>query len=364
MMKKKMISSALSVSFVALALAGCGSTDNKANSGTGAAPTPAPAASSEPTKLVVSTWANDDFSYKEVIVPFEKKFNAKVVFEIGNNAERLNKVQQGSSAVDVLFLSDYFTQQGIDAGVIAKIDRAHIPNVEQLYDIAKAPLGADYGPAYTVNQLGIAYNPKLVKSEIKSWKDLWSPELAKKLTLPGITTTSGPMMLDVASLTGGSSTFNEDLAFSKLKELNPSVVKYYGKTADFVTMFAQGEVVAGPFMDSYFKDLQAGVPEAKFVTPQEGGYAVMNTINVVQSSKNKQLAEELINWYLSKEVQEKVAKAKISSPTNKEVKLSDEDAKGLTYGADVINKLRKLDVKFVNDHLKAWTDRWNRELAQ
>lgn len=171
-------------------------------------------------------------------------------------------------------------------------------------------------------------------------------------------------MIDAASLIAGNSTFNEDQAFAKLKELNPSVVKYYGKTADFVTMFAQGEVAAGPFMDSYFKDLQAGVPDAKFVTPQEGGYAVMNTINVVKGSKNKQLAEELINWYLSKEVQEKVAKAKITSPTNKEVKLTDEEAKGLTYGADVINKLRKLDVKFVNDNLKKWTDRWNRELAQ
>lgn len=168
-----------------------------------------------------------------------------MVFEIGNNTERLNKVQQGSSAVDVLFLFDYFTQQGIDAGVIDKIDRASIPNVDQLYDIAKAPLGIHYGPAYTVNQLGIAYNPKLVKTEIKSWKDLWSPELAKKLTLPGITTTSGPMILDVASLIAGNSTFNEDQAFAKLKELNPSVVKYYGKTADFVTMFAQGEIAAG-----------------------------------------------------------------------------------------------------------------------
>jgi putative spermidine/putrescine transport system substrate-binding protein len=364
MMKKKMISSAISVTCVALALAGCG-TDGKSSSGTPAASAPeASKPSGEPTKLVISTWANDDFTNKEVIVPFEKKFNAKVVFEIGNNAERLNKVQQGSSAVDVLFLSDYFTQQAIDAGVIDKIDAAKLTNLNQLYDIAKAPLGADYGPAYTVNQLGIAYNPKLVKTEIKSWKDLWSPELAKKLTMPGITTTSGPMMIDAASLIAGNSTFNEDQAFAKLKELNPSVVKYYGKTADFVTMFAQGEVAAGPFMDSYFKDLQAGVPDAKFVTPQEGGYAVMNTINVVKGSKNKQLAEELINWYLSKEVQEKVAKAKITSPTNKEVKLTDEEAKGLTYGADVINKLRKLDVKFVNDNLKKWTDRWNRELAQ
>ncbi|WP_036736421.1 ABC transporter substrate-binding protein [Paenibacillus zanthoxyli] len=364
MIRKKMINSALSITFAALALAGCG-TANQANTGTPTASAPSSStASSEPTELVVSTWGNDDFTAKEVIAPFEKKFNVKVVFEIGNNADRLNKVQQKTSNVDVLFLSDYFTQQAIDADLIEKIDRAYIPNLDQLYDIAKAPLGADYGPAFTINQLGIAYNPKLVKTEITSWKDLWNPELAKKLTMPGITTTTGPMLLDAASLVSGSSTFNEDQAFAKLKELNPSVVKYYGKTSDFVTMFAQGEIAAGPFMQGFLKDLLAGVPDAKFVTPEEGGYAVMNTVNVVKGSKNKELAEELINWYLSKEIQEKLAKAKINSPTNKEVKLTEEEAEGLTYGADMISKLRYLDVKYVNENLKKWTDRWNREIAQ
>jgi putative spermidine/putrescine transport system substrate-binding protein len=44
--------------------------------------------------------------------------------------------------------------------------------------------------------------------------------------------------------------------------------------------------------------------------------------------------------------------------------LTEAEAKGVTYGADTINKLRKLDVKFVNDNIKKWTDRFNRELTQ
>jgi putative spermidine/putrescine transport system substrate-binding protein len=364
-MKKGLWGSLVSVSLLSLAITGC-STSDKGGAST-ASPSAAPTANApkgEPTQLVISTWGfSEDVFRKEVYEPFEKAHNAKIVLEIGNNAERLNKVLQGSSNVDLIYLSDYYAQQGIDAGKFEKIDRSHIPNLNDIYDSAKAPLGEDYGPAYTIGQFGIAYSPKALGKDITSWSDLWSPELAKKLTLPSITSTTGPMILDAASVVSGSPTFNESQAFTKLKDLNKGVVKYYSKTSEFVNMFAQGEIAAGPIMEMYVKDLQAAVPDAKFITPKEGGYAVINTVNVVKGSKNKQLAEEFINWHLSKDVQGKLAKARVDSPVSKSLQLTPEEAKGITYG-DVLNKLRKLDMKYVNANLKAWTDRFNKEVTQ
>jgi len=149
-----------------------------------------------------------------------------------------------------------------------------------------------------------------------------------------------------------------------MKEANKGVVKYYDKTSEYVNMFSQEEIAVGPIMEMYFKDIQAAVPEAVFVAPASGGYAVMNTVNIVKGSKNKQLAEDFINYQLSKEVQEKTAKAKVDSPVNTSVELTAEEAKGVTYGEETVNKLRKLDMKFVNEHSKAWIDRWNREITQ
>ena len=227
-----------------LVLTACGSTkeeapDNKKGEKAGEA--------GKPTELVISTWGfAEDFFRKELYKPFEERNNVKIVLEIGNNGERLSKIQQGSSKVDLIYLSDYYAQQGIKADLFEKIDRSNIPNIEEIYDAAKAPLGEDYGPAYTIGQLGIVYNPKETDLKITSWKDLWNPELAKKITIPGITTTSGPMFLDAASRVAGHETFNEDAAFEKLKEINPNIVKEYGKTSEFVNMFAQGEIAAGP----------------------------------------------------------------------------------------------------------------------
>ncbi|MCR8632952.1 ABC transporter substrate-binding protein [Paenibacillus radicis (ex Xue et al. 2023)] len=365
-MKKRMLQGLLSLTVVGMALTGCGApAKEQGNTAGGTAPAPAPAPKGEPTKLVISTWGfSDDFFKKEVYAPFEKEHNVQIVLETGNNAERLNKVKQGSSSVDLIYLSDYYAQQGIEAGLFDKIDRSRIPNLKDIYDLAKAPLGEDYGPAYTIGQLGIAYSPKAAGKEIKSWSDLWSPELTKKLTLPNITSTSGPMILDAASVVAGNTAFNADQAFAKIKELNKGVVKYYSQTSEFVNMYAQGEIAAGPIMEMYVKDLKTAVPDTKFITPQEGGYAIMNTVNVIKGSKSKQVAEDFINWHLSKEVQEKSAKAKVDSPVNTTLKLSPEEATGITYGADVVSKLRKLDMKAVNQNLKSWIDRWNREVTQ
>ncbi|AJE51961.1 ABC transporter substrate-binding protein [Paenibacillus polymyxa] len=356
---KKWFKGFMAVTLASVVLAGCGSnatsgqTDGKDGSADGK------------KKLVISTWGfSEDFFNKEVYEPFEKEHNVDIVVEIGNNAERLNKISQGSTDVDLIYLSDYYAQQGIQQGLFEKLDRSKVPNLNQIYDIAKAPLGEEYGPAYTVGRLGIAYNPELVKKDVTSWADLWGTEFKGNVTLPNITATAGPMMVDVASKVAGSKEFNEDQAFGKLKELSPNIVKFYSKTSEFVNMFSQQEIAGGPIMEMYFKDLQAAVPGAKFVAPSEGAYAVMNTINVVKGSDQKELAEEFINWQLSKEVQEKSAKAKVDSPVNTQVVLSGADTQGITYGADVVNKLTKLDMKFVNDHIKAWTDRWNREVTQ
>lgn len=317
------------------------------------------------SKLVISTWGfAEDFFREEVYKPFEEKHNVEIVLDTGNNADRLNKVRQGNSDIDVIFLSDYYAEQGINEGLFEKIDHSKMTNIENIYDVAKAPLGEEYGPAYTIAQFGIAYNADEVDQPITSWKDLWREDLESGIAIPSITSTAGPMFLDAASKVSGSKEFDEEKAFNHMKQVMPNVVKEYSRTADFVNMFTQGEIVAGPIMEMYFADMQEAVPNAKFVSPEEGGYAVMNTVNVIKGTNQKDLAMEFVNYMISKDIQEKSAKSKIDSPVNTEVELTEEEAEGLTYGEDVIDSLNVLNMKFVNEQSKGWIDRWNRELTQ
>lgn len=337
-------------------LAGCAS--KKEESGAGAQP------NGKPKELILSTWGfSEDLLRKNVFEPFEKANNVKIILETGNNSDRLNKVRMKAHQVDVVMLAEQFAAQGIDEGLFEKIDRSKIPNIGNLYDVAKAPNGNDYGPAYTVGSSGIIYDKTATSTPVTSYADLWRPEFKGKLSLPDITTTDGAFLVDFASKVGGSQTLDTDKAFGQLKALAPSVVKFYSKSSDLANMFNQKEVAIATVQNFVLATIKKANPNVEWVTPKEGAYAVRNTMNIVKGSQNKELGEKFIDWWLGEQVQKANALDKVDSPANKNVKLTPQEAEGLTYGADVMNGLKTLDWNTVNKNMKTWIDRWNRDVV-
>ncbi|MGO7624583.1 ABC transporter substrate-binding protein, partial [Rhizobium ruizarguesonis] len=66
----------------------------------------------------------------------------------------------------------------------------------------KAPQGK-YGPAYTIGSVGIVYDSAKVNPPITAWGDLWREDLKSSVSLPGITTTDGPLVVLEAGKHGG-----------------------------------------------------------------------------------------------------------------------------------------------------------------
>ncbi|KNF07877.1 spermidine/putrescine-binding periplasmic protein [Gottschalkia purinilytica] len=315
--------------------------------------------------LVVSIFGfNEDLYRRNVMEPFEKKHNVKIVLELGNNVDRLNKLKMRNSKVDVAAFTDYYAMQAIEEGLFERIDHEKIPNINNLYDVAKTPLGKDYGPAYTIGSFGIIYDSEDIKEPIESWGDLWRPDLKGKMSLSNITTTSGPMMLLIAAEQAGVDIKkDEDKAFEKMKELSENVLRFDDKSSEAINAMSQGKVKVMGGHSFEFESVKETVPTAKWVDPKEGSYAIVNTINIVKGTKNKKLAEQFINWIISEEVQKVQALDKVDSPTNKNVKLTDKEAEELIYGEETIEKLKSVDWTYVNSSLKRWIERWNKEIS-
>lgn len=323
-------------------------------------------AANEPRTLVVSTWGyNEDKFRVNVFGPFEKENNVKIILEVGNNSERLNKLKMmKNSPVDVMCLAESFSLDGVKAGVFEKIDAKKIPNLKNLYEIAKNPVKSGCGPAYTMNRTGIIYDSKVVTQPIKSWADLWRTDLKQKITIPDITITSGPAMIEAGAIKGRTPYVkNDTVAFKQLVALKPNVVKIYSKSSDLNNMFIQKEVVVGVGLDFAFPKIKEAIPGAVFVDPKEGSIANRNTINIVKGSKNVDLAYKLIDWWLSEKVQRANALDKLDSPVNKKVVLTEEEAVGLTYGDKVFKKMKTLDFNYINGVMPSWLQRWNEEVA-
>lgn len=315
----------------------------------------------EKKTLTISMWGfNGDKLEAFLFKPFKEKYNVDIVLEAGNAADRLNKVKIRKGGVDLIYLSDVFSQVGIEDGLFEKIDGAKVPNIKELYPVAQAPQGEGYGPGYTVGRYGVIYDSAKVSAPVAAWADLWRDDLKKRVTIPGFTTTAGPLTVLVAAARKGVDAYAKtDAAFASLAELKPNIVKTYNTGSELVNLFSTGEVAAAAAQDFTFAQVKAAVPTARWAELSDGAFVTFNTVNIVKGTKNKDLAEAFINWHLSAEVQKKLAVEGTDAPGNPRADLTPEQAAPWTYGEATIKALRKVDYAKLNEAKADWSDRWN-----
>lgn len=312
-------------------------------------------------KLTISNFSfNAELLQKNIYDPFMEATGCELIIEVGKNAERVTKIKETPQNYDVVVIGDAFIADLIDAGLIDTVDSGRLSNLSFLYDNARAPFGEEYGPAYTFNRLGIVYDAATCPVEITSFADLWNPELKKAIAIPDITTTSGPLFYySVAEMLGVEPGKDDDAIFAKLEELKPNLMKTYTSANDTITMLNQGEISAAVLLDFSYTAAKAASEDYIWVDPAEGSYSGYNTINVIKGTKNKELAEAFIDFYISKEVQLAEAIDGVDSPVRTDIELTPEQAANFTYGKEMIDGLLLPDWEVINASKAGWTERWN-----
>ena len=311
--------------------------------------------------LTISWWGfNGDKLDQFVVKPFEEKCGCKLVFETGNNADRLNKIKiRNGEGVDVAYFTDAYSQIGISEGLFQPVDRSKLPNLEGIYELGRAPQG-EFGPAYTIGRVGIIYDSAKVNPPITSWADLWREDLKGQLSLPGITTTAGPMVVMVAGDKAGKDAFEDaEPAFAEIAKLKDSVVKNYNTGSELVNLFSTGEITTSIAQDFTLAQIQAAVPTAAWAELKDGAIATLNTVNIPKGAANVELAHEFINFILDPKLQQTLAENGVDAPIATAVKLTPEQAKQWTYGADMVAGLKRVDYSKMNAAKSDWLDRWN-----
>ena len=320
--------------------------------------------------LVVSSFnLAEDTTARDVFEPFEKEFNCKVTKELDVVSTRLQKLQQNqdNSEVDVIELSQVTATQGVQAGLFQEVDYSKIPNIENQIDVAKE-LNKGFGPAYTVNALGIIYDKDALGFEITSWADLWKPELKNKIAIPTFSNTFGPAFVNIASDYKGVNVAddNGNAAFEALAELKPNVVKTYSKSADVANMMSSGEIDVAVIGDYAFNTVNKSRENLTFFFP-ENTYASFNTINITKNCKNVDLAYKWINYRLSEEVETRTASLENNGlgevPVNKNVQVAAGSNVERTFNA-VQSNAKSVDFDIVLPLMDDWSNKWNQTMNE
>lgn len=325
-----------------------------------------PAFASAQEKLVISDWGYaNDFLVPKVYEPFEKANNVKIVIETGGAPERLNKARI-RGGVDIIYLTDKFSQIGIDQGAFDKIDASRLSNFDELYDAAKHPQG-EYGPAVTFGRYGIVYDKTRTATPITSWCDLWRPDFKGAIAMPGFNTTGGPSVVIMAAKCAGTDAFSDpDAAFKKMAELKPNIVKTFSSGSELTNLLSTGEAFIGLAQDYAFPAIKAANSNIGWAELKEGDFAMMNTINIPANSKNKELALKFIDWQISKDIQQEssIALGGGQGPVNKNVELTPEQASRLIYGEKAVTSMQTNPYDKLLAVSADWESRWNTVFGQ
>ncbi|TDK39548.1 ABC transporter substrate-binding protein [Rhizobium deserti] len=315
--------------------------------------------------LTISVYALAQDEYKQIVYdPFEKICGCKLVVETGNSVERLAKMEanKANPVVDLAAVSMADALAASRAGLIDKIDTAKLQSFDKLYDIAKDPNGDGMSVGYTFYATSIAYRSD--KMKIESWADLLKPEYASHIAWPNVTTNQGPPALYMLGQALGKDTPDLKGAIEAVGESKDDIVTFYEKSSQLVQLMKQEEIWAAPigrFTWAPFAKL--GLPVA-WAMPKEGQTGGMNVMILTKGSKNRDLALQFMDFWLSTEVQTKLAEKMIDSPANRQVKVSDEVAGNLTYGEETAKSLKLIPSAVALDNRAGWVKSWNETVGQ
>ena len=325
----------------------------------------------EKQELVVATWGGTTATnMAEVSKAFEEEYNCTVIFdEAGSNADRLNKVreQKDDPQIDVVFITDCFAVIGNEEGLFAEIDPEIVTNLSEIYDFAK--YDGNFGPGYSLTRYGIIYNTDIIDNPPTSYMALFDDEYAGEVSLPAMSSTAGPMILvTIAEELSGKEAADlteEDIqaAFDFIEEKKDNIAQWYTNGAEVISAFSSGEVSISVFMDMFVPVLQGSGVNVEWQDADEGTFEAMATINVVAGSKNEELAQQYVNFFLGKELQSTYAELAYEAPVNKNAEIGEEFKKYLAFGEDAINGLKQFDLNFLNGNKEAWIEAFNKIVA-
>ena len=219
----------------------------------------------------------------------------------------------GEGVYDIIIPSDYMLQRMADEGMLHSFNVAEdIPNYQYINDNFK---GLYYDPQeqysvpYTYGTVGIIYNPTLMDAEDlengeikeKSWSILWNEKYSGKiLQFNNPRDAFGTAMyyknLDIN--TPDKAVWEQALAL--LKEQKPMLQGYVND--EIFNKMTSASAAIAPYFAGDYVTMAYDNEDLKFFYPVEGTNAFVDAMCIPESSKNKEIAKEYINFMLTAEI--------------------------------------------------------------
>lgn len=327
-------------------------------------------AQEETRTLVVSTFGfNQDLIDKNITEPFEEMYNVDIIYESGNNSERLARLEAmgENTEVDVVHFAGAYATRAKVLGLLQEIDVEALENYDELYEFAQDPIGDHMGIGHAINSHALVYRSDMIEEPITSWADLLREDVAGFVSVPEMSTTFGPANIIMLTAAAGGDPLNPEdweMGWELVPDLADQLVTTYTRSSELIALYQQEEVWFSPYSSFARGNLMETGVELEFVIPEEGVVGDPIVVSIVNGTENEDLALAYIDFIISEEVQEAEALDLVDSPTNMNVEIPEDIAPLLTYGEETIDSLIFMDQEALNELLDEWLERWNEIMLQ
>ncbi|AZD67127.1 putrescine transport system substrate-binding protein [Pseudomonas chlororaphis] len=278
------------------------------------------------SKVSVYNWT--DYIGETTLADFQAKTGTRVIYDVFDSNETLEgKLLAGRTGYDVVVPSNHFLARQVKAGAFLKLDRAQLPNWQNLDPKLLALLeqndpGNQYSVPYLWGTNGIGYNVDKVKQvlgvdRIDSWAVFFEPENLKKLSQCGVSMMDSPdevfpAVLNYMGLDPRSENpADYKKAEAKLLAIRPYITYFH--SSKYVSDLANGNIcLAFGYSGDVFqaanraKEAKNGVKIA-YSIPKEGSNLWFDLLAIPADASNPKEAHAFINYLLDPQVIAKVS---------------------------------------------------------
>jgi spermidine/putrescine transport system substrate-binding protein len=270
-----------------------------------AGPTPGP-------ELIFLDWAED--MPQSVLDQFEAEYGVTVKYLTYDATEEAAERIKIGDQLDVVVLDNDNIDALIRAGMLHPIDPTAIPNIKNISPnfrgLAFDPTNT-YSVPFNWGTTGIIYHTKRVDPPIRTWADLWNPELQGRV---GLWLYEGRETIGFTLKSLGYSANSEnpaelEAARQRLMELRPNVQfienMSSGVTGVYLINEYQLDVAMGYAYDAL--EGEAVNPDIQYILPEDGVVLWSDSFVVPASSPNPVGAELFLNFILRPEIAAEIA---------------------------------------------------------
>lgn len=268
-------------------------------------------------RLNVFNWSS--YIAPETVPGFEQETGIRVRYGLyESNEEMLAKVMTGNSGWDVVFPTHSRIQPMVHNGLLARLDRSRLHNLDNLDPQFRHPFwdpNLDYCVPYMWNATGIAYNTSIAAPA--SWADLWRADLRGRVTMLD----DAEDVIGVCLLKLGlpfDSTDPGQLAQARAQAIEEKKALRAYINAEVRDQLVSGDVLMAQLWSTTAESAIRGAAPGKlaFAFPREGFPVYCDNAAILRESRHIDAAHKFVDYLLRPSVSAQIAIAAETATAN------------------------------------------------